>query len=76
LQEAGDWSSLEMPRRYHKRQQIANQGLRAPSEHEELGDIFVVILSSCHQAQRVALPYHLSYASIATCSTSPVVRSR
>jgi hypothetical protein len=23
-----------MPRRYHKRQQIANQGLRAPSERE------------------------------------------
>jgi site-specific recombinase XerC len=35
LQEAGGWSSLEMPRRYHKRQQIANQGLRAPSEREE-----------------------------------------
>lgn len=35
LQEAGGWSSLDMPRRYHKRQQIANQGLRAPSEREE-----------------------------------------
>jgi integrase len=34
LQEAGGWSSLEMPRRYHRRKAIANQGLRAPGDSE------------------------------------------
>ena len=32
LQEAGGWASLEMPRRYQRRKQVANRGLRAPAD--------------------------------------------
>lgn len=34
LQEAGGWSSLEMPRRYQKRKAIANRGLQSPGDSE------------------------------------------
>ena len=37
LQEAGGWSSLEMPRRYRRQKSIANLGLRAPGDGEDGG---------------------------------------